>query len=67
MAKILIEESALDSIKRMAQELQNQRDELLAALQACLKKGNKWHTCDTVVIQGRSAIARCQESTKVFE
>jgi len=65
--KILIEESALDSIKRMAQELQDQRDGLLAALQACLKKGHKLHTSYTVLIQSRDAIARCQESTKVME
>ena len=30
--QIQVEESALDSIKRMAQQLQDERDELLAAL-----------------------------------
>jgi len=42
MSKIQVEESALDSIKRMAQQLQDERDELLAALKQaarCLA----WH------------------------
>jgi len=37
MAKILVEESALDSIKKMAQELQDERDELLENLKVLVK------------------------------
>ena len=32
--------------------------DLMEALQACLKKGSKWHTCDPVVTQARAAIAK---------
>ena len=71
MPKILIEESALDSIKRMAQEVQDQRDELMAAVQELLNR--EWQddegmeTLENARKKSRKAIARCQESTKVFE
>jgi hypothetical protein len=63
--KILIEESALNSIKRMAQEVQDQRDELLAITLFSLDDVN----FDPVKYDSmaRAAIARCQESTKIFE
>jgi hypothetical protein len=67
MPKILIEESALDSIKRMAQEVQDQRDELLKVL---LLHSERFEQCDIdtdLHWKTKSAIARCQESTKVFE
>ena len=69
--KILIEESALDSIKRMAQEVQDQRDELLVALQKYQDAGIGNSTDFQWQLEARkkarAAIARCQESTKVFE
>ncbi len=72
MAKFLIEESALDSIKRMAQEVQDQRDELLVALHGMIglyqgKKPNIWGENTKTMKNARAAIARCQESAKVFE
>ena len=63
MPKILIEESALDRIKLMALELQEQRDELLEALK------DTYPHIDNQALRFRigSVIARCQESKKVFE
>jgi ribosomal 50S subunit-associated protein YjgA (DUF615 family) len=55
--------SALESLKKMAQEVQDQRDELLEALK------NTYPHIDNQALRFRigSVIARCQESTKVFK
>jgi len=61
MNKILVSESALDTIKAMAAQLQAERDELLAALKAIvdLDDGDKpdlWHF-ESEFEAGRKAIA----------
>jgi len=35
--------------------------QLLEALEACLVKGSRWHTCDPIVTQARTAIAAAKE------
>ena len=41
-----------------SKNFERQRDALLEALKACLEKGSRWHPCDPVVIQAKSAIAK---------
>lgn len=35
--------------------------QLLEALEACLAKGSRWHTCDPIVTNARAAIATAKE------
>lgn len=69
MARIEIEESALDSIKAMAQRLQEERDELLTELQEVLV----WAVTEKSALRPqeiksiRAVIARCNSSPKVME
>ena len=37
--------------------------QLLEALEACLAKGSRWHTCDPIVTNARTAIATAKELT----
>lgn len=64
MKTIEVSESALESLKAMAQKLQEERDMLLVALK------NFVDGCSTTVdafAQARAAIEACQENTKVLE
>jgi hypothetical protein len=36
-------------------------DELVEALEACLAKGSRWHSCDPIVQQARAALSRAKE------
>ena len=40
--------------------LESRCGNLLKALKACLEKGSRWHPCDPVVIQAKSAIAKAE-------
>lgn len=44
-------------------QLAEQRAELLSALKGCLKKGRRWHACDSVVVAARAIIAKCEDKT----
>ena len=77
MKTIEVSESALESLKAMAQKLQEERDMLLAALKDMTERyaslvnsgdaGNWDPEDEDEVRQARFAIASCQESTKVME
>ena len=57
----------LDGYRELAQRLnaaEQQCYELLRALKACLVKGVRWHPCDQVVIQAKSAIAKAEGEKK---
>lgn len=34
---------------------------LVAALEACLKKGNRWHPCCDEIVNGQKALAKAKE------
>lgn len=48
----------VENIHRNIRNMKFMRDEQLEALKACLEKGSRWHPCDPVVIQAKSAIAK---------
>jgi len=66
MARIEIEESALDSIKAIAQRLQEERDELLTELQDVLE----WAVTEKIALRWqeirsiRAVIDRCNSSPR---
>lgn len=63
MARIEIEESALDSIKAMNHRLQEERDELLAALKNAVDDEPN----ALFAYGAKELIARCNSSPKVME
>lgn len=78
MAKVQIEESALETMKIMVQKLQDERDMLLKAAKLGLSVSESWvheQLEGTSIFDGamkalqpiRDAIAACTESTKVIE
>lgn len=70
MAKIQIEESAIDSLKIMVQRLQDERDMLLRKMQEIIDmqgtEMNEWDAVERVIPEmckiASNAIAACTES-----
>jgi len=68
MTKIEVSESALESLKAMAQKLQEERDMLLSAHKDIASETyDTWTNGYRAQQISLSAIAACQESTKVLE
>ena len=67
MKTIEVSESALESLKAMAQKLQERNNHLLSAMSIIASAENS--ALDLAYCKGvaRAAIAACQESTKVME
>lgn len=61
--KILVEESALDSLKAMAQQLQDERDELLLICKSVV--GNGIGASDVKAM--RNAIAKCTQTQSICD
>lgn len=79
MKTIEVSESALESLKSMAQKLQEERDMLFEAVKVILPftedlqdegpQGHGWKSKEltAAIVNAEYAIAACQESTKVME
>lgn len=68
--RVVVEESALEAIKAMAQRLQDERDELLASLIECSERLriHMKHTEDLMAdMRACKIIAKCTSSPKVME
>lgn len=75
MAKIQIEESALESLQKMVEQLQGERDELLRALVEIKEledtEENEWDAVERVIPEmcsiASNAIAKCTAKPEVLE
>lgn len=73
MSQILVEESALESIKAMAQRLQQERDELLYLLNAVnesavrIGTSQEFAVAQWVIQKVQTAVDRCTTTPKVME